>query len=447
MLRLIFVFSLLVVGVRYAATSALGALLFYLWIAYFRPDAWLYDASLLNALNLSLISGSYLVIRVLFTGEKLKFDLRALLLLAFVVVGYLSTLNTLERTYAYDWWAQYARAAMVCYVISIMVTDGPRFRLVLIVIALSLSFEGAKQGWVMLITNPGGRNHNTLPMLGDNNGVAVGMLMLVAAMTALIRTSTKQYQKLGLAFLAIGVAFRALQTYSRGGFLAAGTLAAVATLRSQHKARATLGIGVVAVLLLSVLPQQFWDRMSTIKTSEEELEEVGDASSLSRLHFWRVAVDMANDHPVLGVGFFSYSRYYDEYDYTDGRFGRAREAHSAWFATLAELGYTGLILLVSIFVLGLIATEKARRAAVRGILPMEFFHYGVGIQSAFLSCAVGITFLSWQYYEMLWHFVGLSMALNHITNKAYAQVDRTEVVSVADRAAAMKQTAAERRTA
>lgn len=430
MLRSIFVFGLMLVGVRYAATSAMGALCFYLWVAYFRPASWVYNPAMINALNLSLVTGVWLLLRALVAGERFRFDLRVLLLLGFVFVGWASSMQSEHSAHAYEWWAQYARSAMVCYLISVLVTDGPKFRLVLMVICLSLGFEAGKQGWVQLIANPAGKNTNTLPMLGDNNGVAVGMLMLVAAATAVIRTSTKKWEKLGFGFLAIGVAFRALQTYSRGGFLSMGMLALVATLRSKHKVKAIVGIGTVAVVLLSVLPQEFWDRMSTIKTSEEALEEVGDASSLSRLHFWRVAVDMANDHPLLGVGFFSYSKVYDEYDFTDGVFGMGRETHSAWFATLAELGYTGLFLLVSILVMAILASERARRASARGILPPEFFHYGVGIQSAFLSTCVGITFLSWQYYEMLWHFIGLSMALNNITREAERKAALEEAAKV-----------------
>lgn len=432
MLRQIFVIGLLVIGVRYAATSAFGALLFYLWIAYFRPAAWVYDAAFLNALNLSMVSGAYLVVRVVLTGEKFKFDLRVVLLLTFVFIGWASAQNSEHSAHAMEWWSQYARAAMVCYVISIMVTDGSRFRIVLLVIALSLGFEATKQGWAQLVTNPGGKNQNTLPMLGDNNGVAVGMLMLVALTTAIIRTSTKKWEKLGFSFLAIGVAFRALQTYSRGGFLAAGMLTLTSVLRSKHKVKAAVGIGVVAGVLLSVLPPEYWERMSTIKTSEEALEEVGDSSSLSRLHFWRVAVEMANDHPFLGVGFFSYSRAYNDYDFLEGLYGRDRETHSAWFATLAELGYTGLITFVAVLILGIVAAERARRAAVKGVLPPEFLHYGVGIQSAFLSCAVGITFLSWQYYEMLWHVIGLSMALHNITKKAQADADKAASEAAAE---------------
>jgi hypothetical protein len=42
----------------------------------------------------------------------------------------------------------------------------------------------------------------------------------------------------------------------------------------------------------------------------------------------------------------------------------------------------------------------------------------VAIQAAFAACLVGGSFLPFQYNEILWHFVGLSMALRAIAMKA-----------------------------
>jgi hypothetical protein len=46
------------------------------------------------------------------------------------------------------------------------------------------------------------------------------------------------------------------------------------------------------------------------------------------------------------------------------------------------------------------------------------YHYAIAVQAGFAACMVGGTFLSFQYNEMLWHFVGLSMALRGIAMRA-----------------------------
>jgi hypothetical protein len=47
----------------------------------------------------------------------------------------------------------------------------------------------------------------------------------------------------------------------------------------------------------------------------------------------------------------------------------------------------------------------------------ETGHLAVAVEMALLVCAVGGTFVTFQYVEVLWHFVGLSMAL-HALNVA-----------------------------
>src|SRR5262249_47334632 len=159
-------------------------------------------------------------------------------------------------------------------------------------IALSLGFEAAKQGWVGLILHPGARNVNTHPMLGDNNGVAQGMMMLVPLFAMLMATATRRWERLFYLFMAAGAVLRGLATYSRGGFLAVLVVGLLWLARSQRKTRVVIGAAVLAVLVVSVMPAAFWDRMSTLQNSAEEQDD----SVRGRFHFWKTASDMAATH-------------------------------------------------------------------------------------------------------------------------------------------------------
>src|SRR5205807_1235890 len=129
-------------------------------------------------------------------------------------------------------------------------------------------------------------------------------------------------------FFIIGIVYRAISTYSRGAFLAAGALGLMFVLRSKQKLRATVTMVVIGGVVLGALPQSFWERMGTIHVQEDKLE---DDSARSRFHFWRVAVEMANDNAIIGVGYNCYTRFYDKYDTTNGQYGRRRAVHSMWF--------------------------------------------------------------------------------------------------------------------
>lgn len=410
MLREIFVYTIVVVGIWQATKGAFQALLFYLFLAYFRPDAWLWDPSFIRSLNLSLLVGAYLLIRYPFSDGKLRPDLLSGLLVAFLAVTFASLYGT--RHFDAQWvkWTDFTKSIVITILISGLAVDLSRFRMVALAIALSLGFEAAKQGWTQLVFSPGGINENPLPLLGDNNGVAVGMLMLTTLFIALARTAGSRRERWVHWFFIVGTAYRAIATYSRGAFLAAGGLIVVYVLRSDRKFRSALGTALVATALLSVLPSAFWDRMSTIQTSEDKLQ---DDSALSRPHFWRVATAMANQNPLLGVGYNSYNAEYDTYDFLNGRFGTRRSVHSMWFGVLAELGYTGLALFVAILVSSVISAGIVARQARRGQIPKEFFYYAVALQTAFTVCLIGGSFVPWQYTEMLWHFVGLTMALRN----------------------------------
>ena len=414
MARTLFIVIALAVGWGFALQSAFYAACLYLWIAYFRPESWAWS-DIFQSLNLSYIAGAYLVIRTLMSGVKLQLDWRSALLIAFLGQSLISTSFGLHPDYSFGYWQEFAKTIVVSYLLTVLVQSEKEFRIVLMVIALSLGFEATKQGWAQLIFNPGAQNDNGVPFLGDNNLVAVGMAMLIPVIAALAQTSTG-WRKRAWQFANIGVVYRAVSTYSRGGFLSLGALGALLFWRSPHKLRTTAAIVLAAALVLPVLPQRFWDRMSTITASNEERDD----SAASRLHFWQVAVAMANERPFLGVGHAGYPRAYNQFDWTDGQYKTNRAVHSAWFGVLAELGYPGLILFVLIIVSSMRACRRVRKAAQRGELPGNMGPYAVALECSLVAFAVGGSFVSFHYCEMLWHYFGLTIALERVAMREMA---------------------------
>ena len=153
--------------------------------------------------------------------------------------------------------------------------------------------------------------------------------------------------------------------------------------------------------------------MGTIKPPDTDAATVSDdeSSAISRLHFWTVAVKMADDRPLVGVGFNSFNNTYDRYDDT-GEFGSGRSVHSAWFGLLSELGYPGLLLFLALLALAVRSCWRARAAARTAPEHADLAHYAFAIEGGLVAFAVAGSFLPVQYMEMVWHFFGLSMALD-----------------------------------
>jgi putative inorganic carbon (hco3(-)) transporter len=414
MIRTVLVFVGLTVGWGFALQSALYAACLYLWIAYFRPESWAWS-DIFTTLNLSYFAGAYLVIRTIAAGTKITFDWRSTLLVLFLIHSLISTSFGLNPTYSFGYWQEFAKMIVVAILLTNIIQTSADLRLVMTVIALSLGFEAAKQGWAQMILNPGARNSNGVPFLGDNNLVAVGMAMLIPIIGALATTSTG-WQKRAFQFLNIGVLYRAISTYSRGGFLSIGAVSAIWFWRSPHKLKTLAAVVIASALILPVLPQQFWDRMSTITGPGD----AKDDSRQSRLHFWQVAIVMANDRPLIGVGHSGYPKAYNRYDWTEGKFRTNRAVHSAWFGVLAELGYPGLLLFILIIFGSLRACRRVRLAAKRGELSGPLGAYAIAFETSLVAFVVGGSFVSFHYCEMLWHYFALTIALERVAVREMA---------------------------
>ena len=411
MFRLIFVFSIIIAGLIFAVQGPFYALMFYLWNAYFRPELWVWH-DFVSPLKLSLIVGAFLLLTSFREIHNLKFTRQVVFIVLFLAQCTLSMSLSEDFDWSFRYWNDFLKVIIITILITFLVSDLRRYRIALLVIGFSLGFEQAKQGWAQFVLNPGATNANIHPMLGDNNGVAVGMMMLIPVFVALSQTANRRWERYTHRFFIFGVLYRGISTYSRGGFLTAAAMGLVALYRSPRKFRALISVAVLIAVIASVMPQSFWDRMETIRAPEGERE----VSAESRLFVWGVGLHMAAEKPLTGVGFNGFQRSFSAYDVTGGLFGSEKAAHSAWFGVLGETGYPGLILFVLIIVSALYSLYSVRRRT-KGVPEMKDARtYAAAMQMSLVAYIVGNTFLSGQYNEMFWHFIGLCVALDRITH-------------------------------
>lgn len=410
MLRLILVFGIILVGGFWAIRGPFYALLFYLWYAYFRPEQWVWT-DYVSPLNLSFITGALVLLSSIPRMGTFRWSPPLVLTAAFFAQSIVSLLASEHFALSLPHWIEFLKIVIITMLISFLVVDRQSYRRTLLVIAFSLGFESAKQGWAQMVLNPGATNNNPHPVLGDNNGVAVGMMMLIPFFVALAQTASKRWEKYLHRFFIVGLLYRGISTYSRGGFLSAAALGLVALWRSPRKFRALIGVGVVAMVVASVLPPQFWDRMGTITSPEEEQ----DSSAQGRLFYWTIAARMASAKPVTGVGFAGFKASFTSYDTSGGAYGADRAVHSAWFGVVSEMGYPGLILLVAVIVATYYRCSQIARKARSNPETRDLASYAAAIQISLVAFAVGNTFLNGQYGENFWHLIGLAAALERIS--------------------------------
>jgi probable O-glycosylation ligase (exosortase A-associated) len=410
MLRTLLVIFLLCLGCYSLLFGPFYGLIFYTWNEYFRPEEWLWSDTL-KQIPLSFLIASYVILASLIFKTRFVFNGKVFILLLFFLQVLISTLHSPYMDYSWPYFVEFLKLFLICYMMFVHIDNFQKFRLLLLIIVLSLGLESAKQGWYYLLTKPGWPNTNPLPLLGDNNGVAIGMLMLVPTIALLAQTTNRTWARPFYWLLLTGVLYRAISTFSRGGFIACTLMALLFWLYSSRRVRLLLIILPIAVMVGVSLPQSFWDRMQTITTYQED----EDASALGRLHYWKVASVIAQDRPILGIGFNAFNAAYDTYDYSEGNYGRSRSVHSSFFGILAELGYLGFSLYLLILWLALISCHHV---IIMSRKHPELQHFVISAKSFQISLVVfivGGSFIAFQYSEMVWHYITLSFIIETLT--------------------------------
>jgi O-antigen ligase len=218
-------------------------------------------------------------------------------------------------------------------------------------------------------------------------------------------------------------AFTVVSTFSRGGFLAMAVAILVYVLLQKRRVAALAGLAVVGMLAYAFvpLPEGYADRLNTIQTYDEAGQE--DESALGRLHFWKVAVIMAQNRP-FGVGLRNYEAAYDTYDFSNGAFARGRSVHNSHFQVLAELGFPGAAIWILLFLCAFGLTLRVRARSKRPELTPEeqyfFFTASNALTVSMVGFLVGGSFVASALNDVTWLTFALVAAIDRLSAQALA---------------------------
>lgn len=432
-------FFVLVVGLVAAFGSRFAALLLYLWFALFRPQEWVWFD--ITSFRLSLVLGLVLVVPSLLTGvyPNLTHPL-SVGALAFVGSTLLAQVEAVRPDIGWIWIDYLVRLLLVCLLAVTLISTRQRFVAALAVIAGSFGFHGAKAGLGFLL----GGGVQFYEGLGgafiDSNGYALGIAMIVPMLFAAAQNLSHQYLthrviRLGF-FVAVPLsAFGVVGLFSRGGFLSLA--AGVLTMAWLHRRRfAALAMVLILGLLgfaFAPIPESYFERVETIRT----YDEVGETSAIGRLHYWRVALNVALDRP-LGVGLRSFEAAYDRYDFSNGEFGRERAVHNSYLQVLAEIGFQGFLVYMLMLVYAVIVLFRIRRRSRDPRLSDEARHFlftaSSGLIASIAAFLAGSTFISLAINDLTWLTFALTAALDRISLEQLSNRE-LRTADVADHAA------------
>ncbi|MEX0300588.1 MAG: putative O-glycosylation ligase, exosortase A system-associated, partial [Kordiimonas sp.] len=230
--------------------------------------------------------------------------------------------------------------------ISMVVMQSPnRLKAYLWVMVASLMFIAVKGGLFTILTGGGSRVQGAGGMMGDNNQLAMAMCMLIPLAIYLAQHPPHQKLKWPLIGAAILVPVSVMGTQSRGGFAALAAVVFMLFLKAQRKFAILVAVLVIGGAAVTFMPDSWKERMQSTEDATE------DNSFLGRVSMWKFSVNLADENPLQGGGFniFYVPRAAELY-MPPGH--DARAPHSIYFEVLAEHGYTGLVLFLSLLFTG-----------------------------------------------------------------------------------------------
>lgn len=240
----------------------------------------------------------------------------------------------------------------------------------------------------------------------DNNSVCIGIVVAVGLSMFVLLTAKRLWQK-GLVFFFLAcLAHTILFSNSRGGMVAliCTGLVAFFLVPKQPKHFAWLFVGAILAIRLAGPPVQ--ERFATIFAEEEERDE----SAQSRLILWKAMWAAAKDSPVTGVGPDHWTLIAHHYGRPEGQ-----EGHSLWLQILAELGFPGLLLLISFYgfcVLMLLWLVWERRNQ----LNPDVLNLARGVIAALVGFAVSAQFVSLEGLEIPYYVTLLGAGILKLTS-------------------------------
>jgi O-antigen ligase len=186
-----------------------------------------------------------------------------------------------------------------------------------------------------------GRLHSKFTVLDPNDLAAVSVMALPLVLDPVFRAESAAGSRLAGLGLAAAALAAVWYSQSRGALIALfAQVLAVTTFPNLR--RRWLGAAFVAVILVAGYAGAM--RLSN-RTAEER-----EASSESRMVYWKAAVKMTFHHLLLGVGYDAFPRNYSSYSSGSKYEWGERTAHSSWLLAFAESGLVGGLLFLSFFV-------------------------------------------------------------------------------------------------
>ena len=272
-------------------------LLGYLWFALLRPDilAWVEDRRLSFIIAVCVLLGSAIRLPAGIWRIWANPISRALVLLQVPIV--LSALVAVDPSLSIPPLLLYLRVIIMALLCVVLFETREHLKYMLLVMAGSVGLLGWKYGLYGILAGGVWFAHGYGGMMADNNLLGLGLAMAVPLCWYAAQLVSYRWLKVIFWVMFLHTIAAVVMTLSRAAALGLGAGLFLIWWHSRRKLLVAFLLPLALFPALLLFSTEFVNRLSTLAAPEEE------ASALSRLVFWKAALKMWQDHPLLGVGF------------------------------------------------------------------------------------------------------------------------------------------------
>jgi len=393
--------ALMLVVLPVCLRRPLIGLLTFSWLAYMRPQdlTW----SFARAQRWSFLVAAVMLAGWLLSRERrpLVWNARTWAMVALVaVVGISLVFSVPTRMSVTHRYVEFAKIIGIALFTTALVHKPEHLRMLVWVVALSFAFYGVKNGLAGILSGgspilqgPGG-------MLEDNNDFALALTMGLPMLVQIGASERNRVLRRGVYATVPLTVLTVILTHSRGGFLALSAMVLLLVWRSRNRAAAFAVLGVAALFALLFTPSSYVERIATIAQFKS------DGSAMGRLAAWRTAINMALDHPLLGVGLAKFQAAYT--DYASGLvYDSTRVTHNAYLQIWAECGSIALLLYLFLIASTFASLLRIRSQARRLYSSSWILNYTAMFEAAMLAFVIGSAFLNRAHFDLFYHLVAV----------------------------------------
>jgi putative inorganic carbon (HCO3(-)) transporter len=386
--------------------SPFYGMLVYSWISLFSPHRLMY--SFAHDMPFALLTAIATLVAWLVSREPKKPAMTGLVWLIILLALWTSLTEVigLYPENGWDKWNVAEKGLLMAVVLAALTNSERRLEIMVWVSALSIAAYGVKGALFAIMT--GGQypfGGPDLTQLADNNQLALGLCMVLPLLLHLFRFARRSWLRLSLLGIILLNVLAVFASYSRGGLLTLGVGTMALLWRSRYRWIIAGMAGLALLVAVPFIPQQLQNRYSTIEDYQQ------DNSANLRFDWWKMAMRIAEDRPLVGGGFNifndarAYPRYHPEADHP-------RDVHSIYFEMLGEHGYVGLAIFLTLLVVAFATCGAVARRA-RGHPGLErSADLARMLQVSIVCYAVGGALLTLATFIVFYQVLGLIVAVD-----------------------------------